>query len=224
MRACCWCVYVATKNFDLKLILKESVVKAGEAKEYMFSSIDRAEYRGLVDYMESKSLNVVKPQEAVKADLDLGEDDDDEDEDEEEDGDYQAPASDDDDDDMGSDDESGNGSDSDGSGGGSGSEDEKPKAKAKKEKEVKAKKEKAPTKAAAKKRTRDEDEDGGKKKRQKKEKKEKDPNAPKGATTSFMLFSNEVRGQVSALVTVRCRLDVIGPRDVCLLWMAAVYR
>eukprot|EP01033_Poteriospumella_lacustris_P001997 gene1997-1453_t len=116
----------ATKNFDLKLILKESAVKAGEAKEFMFSSIDRAEYRNLVEYMESKSLN----------------------------------------------------------------------AKAKKEKEVKAKKEKAPTKAAAKKRTRDEDEDGGKKKRQKKEKKEKDPNAPKGATTSFMLFSNAVRGQV----------------------------
>jgi structure-specific recognition protein 1 len=217
------CVYVATKNFDLKLILKESAVKAGEAKEFMFSSIDRAEYRNLVEYMESKSLNVVKPQEVVKADLDLGEDDDDEDEDGSEDGDYQAPASDDDDDDMGSGDESGSGSDNDGAGGGSGSEDEKPKAKAKKEKEVKAKKEKAPTKAAAKKRTRDEDEDGGKKKRQKKEKKEKDPNAPKGATTSFMLFSNTVRGQVRALL---CAMPFRINLTTCrvLLWVAIVDR
>lgn len=218
------CLYVATKNFDLKLILKESAVKAGEAKEFMFSSIDRAEYRNLVEYMESKSLNVVKPQEVVKADLDLGEDDDDdEDEDGSEDGDYQAPASDDDDDDMGSGDESGSGSDDDGAGGGSGSEDEKPKAKAKKEKEVKAKKEKAPTKAAAKKRTRDEDEDGGKKKRQKKEKKEKDPNAPKGATTSFMLFSNAVRGQVRALL---CAMPFRINLTTCrvLLWVAIVDR
>lgn len=187
---------LATKNFDLKVSLKESAYKAGEAKEYTFSSIDRAEFRVLLEYMESKNINVIKPQDDKKGDLDLGEDDDD-DEEEESDGDYQSPGSDDDNSDNGSGTGSGSGSDSDDdsdSGSGSGSdEDKKPKAKSKKEKPA--------AKASSKKRAR-EDEEGGKKKRQKKEKKQKDPNAPKGATTSYMVFSNAIRGSVSYIFSL----------------------
>jgi structure-specific recognition protein 1 len=174
---------IATKNFDLKVSLKESAIKAGEARDYTFSSIERSEYRGLVAYMESKNLNVIKPQEEKRADVDLGEDDGD-DEDEESDGDYQAPASDDDENsgiESGSDSENDN-SDNDSESGSDG--DKKPAVK--KEKKVSASSKKRPRGY----------EDGGKKKRQKKEKKEKDPNAPKGATTSYMLFSNDVRAAV----------------------------
>lgn len=184
----------ATRNFDLKVSLKESAMKAGEARDYVFTSIDRSEYRGLVAYMESKNINVIKPQEEQqRATMDLGEDDD-EDEDEESDGDYQAPASDDDeeensDDGSGSESDSDNGSDS---GSGSGSDTEK-KPKMKKEKKTKIS-----ASALSSKKRKHEDEEGGKKKRQKKEKKEKDPNAPKGATTSYMLFSNEIRSSVKA--------------------------
>jgi structure-specific recognition protein 1 len=175
----------ATKNFDLKVSLKESAIKAGEARDYVFSSIDRSEYKGLVAYMESKNLNVIKPQEEKRANVDFGEEDDD-DEYEESDGDYQSPASDDDDDDENSGNESGSDSDNDNDSGSGFDEDNRPAAKKVKKASV-----------SSKKRPRDE-EDDGKKKRQKKEKKEKDLNAPKGATTSFMLFSNDVRASVKA--------------------------
>jgi len=165
----------ATKNFDLKVYMKESAVKPGEARDYTYLSIDRAEYSNLYDYLASKEITVRNPKVAQTntVGLDLGDDDEDSDE---EDDDYKAPASEssegEDDDDENSDEE----------GGGGGGE-----KKASSSSEPKAGKKRS-SKAVA-------DEGDKKKKRQKKE---KDPNAPKGATTSFMLFSNANRAAMKA--------------------------
>ena len=153
----------------MKIILKDSVVKTGEARDYTFQSIDRGEYKILLDYLESKRINVVNPQAAAETKMDLGEDDD---EDEEDDEDYNAPASSEDEDSGGSGSESG----SDEGSGDEGSE-AKPKKVAATE-----------TKKASKKRAAKESSDGGDRKRAKKEKKVKDKNAPKGATTAWTSF------------------------------------
>lgn len=158
----------ATKNFDLKVYMKESAVKPGEARDYTYLSIDRAEYSNLYDYLESKEIKVRNPKVAQTnaAGMDLGDDDEDSDE---EDDDYKAPASEssegEDDDDENSDEEGGGGS----------------------EKKEAASSE--PTKAGKKRSSKAVAEDGeNKKKRQKKEKKEKDPNAPKGMNLCLIII------------------------------------
>jgi hypothetical protein len=53
----------ATRNFDLQVTLKDSAVGSGEAKEYIFMSIDRSEYASLFDYIKSKEIPIKNPQE-----------------------------------------------------------------------------------------------------------------------------------------------------------------
>jgi structure-specific recognition protein 1 len=52
----------ATRNFDLVITLKSSAVSSNEPKEYNFSSIDRAEFPALIDYIQSKEIPVNKPE------------------------------------------------------------------------------------------------------------------------------------------------------------------
>jgi hypothetical protein len=132
---------IATRNFDLRLRMKESAVKTGESRDYIFLSIDRSEYSNLYDYMVSKEITVNNPKLTAAAgagEMDLGMDDDEE---ESEDEDYKAPAES-DSDGGGSDDDDDENSD------GGGSHKEESQQPKKKEKAVAAPKKKEAVKPA----------------------------------------------------------------------------
>jgi len=59
-------VEIATRNFDMLVILKNSAVGSGESKEYMFMSIDRSEYASLFDYLKSKEIPIKNPQQVIQ--------------------------------------------------------------------------------------------------------------------------------------------------------------
>ena len=48
------------RNFDLAITMKTSGVK-GEAREFSFNLIDRAEYKSLLDFLSSKKLTIKNP-------------------------------------------------------------------------------------------------------------------------------------------------------------------
>lgn len=80
----------ATRNFDMIVTVKAGSASAGEAREYNFSGIDRAEYGNLVEFLSSKKMRVKEEADTAKpisVDWDEG---DEEDEGSEEDGDYEG--------------------------------------------------------------------------------------------------------------------------------------
>jgi len=183
----------ATKNFDLKISTR------GDGKEHTFTSIDRNEYKGLLEFLTAKGLKIRNLVETAAAEnearkramgLDGSSSDDDmpqrgpadSNDEDSPDEDFVAPkdASDDDDDDD-DDDEDGSGSDE---------EEEKPKKKKKKAKSPSPEKKKKKKKRKA-----DEDEP---KKPAKKAKKKKDPNAPKGKSSAFIFFGSATRAEIKA--------------------------
>merc|ERR1712072_946932 len=151
----------------------------GDGKEHTFTSIDRNEYKGLLEFLTAKGLKIRNLVETAAAEnearkramgLDGSSSDDDmpqrgpadSNDEDSPDEDFVAPkdASDDDDDDD-DDDEDGSGSDE---------EEEKPKKKKKKAKSP------SPEKA----------------------KKKKDPNAPKGKSSAFIFFGSATRAEIKA--------------------------
>ena len=48
------------RNFDLAITMKTAGVK-GEAREFSFNLIDRAEYKSLLDFLSSKKLTIKNP-------------------------------------------------------------------------------------------------------------------------------------------------------------------
>lgn len=211
----------ATKNFDLKVSLR--ALAGDPAREHTFTSIERGEYKNLLEFLTAKGLKIRNLQEtaaryeksakeamgiggsssddepdAYKAKLSSsrGGPEDSHDDEESPDEDYDGGG---DLDERESDDDSG----SDGS---SNSGDDAPpdvdgasgkKKKAKKAEAAAAEKpEKPPPKkkaAAPKKREREAAASPAKKKRKK-----KDPNAPKGKSSAYIMFGNATRAAVKA--------------------------
>jgi structure-specific recognition protein 1 len=172
-----------TRNFDLAVVLKGSAAKTQGVKEYVFTAIDRGEYKNLNEYVVSKKIRV---RNAVvvnnKANYNEGSDDDaprareaDEDDESEDDEDYDADAAQKDEDaaaanDSGSDSDDSSmseGSDIENARGGSGNKRKKAASTPKKKPAAKGKK--------------------GKK---------KDPNAPKKPISSFFYFSGAMRPKI----------------------------
>merc|ERR1712072_348375 len=168
----------------------------GDGKEHTFTSIDRNEYKGLLEFLTAKGLKIRNLVETAAAEnearkramgLDGSSSDDDmpqrgpadSNDEDSPDEDFVAPkdASDDDDDDD-DDDEDGSGSDE---------EEEKPKKKKKKAKSPSPEKKKKKKKRKA-----DEEEPT------KKAKKKKDPNAPKGKSSAFIFFGSATRAEIKA--------------------------
>ena len=184
----------STRNFDLAVTLKRTTSDMPQ-KEYLFSGIEKSEYKNLSSFLMSKKIRVKNAaQNAVVGRKqqnfsEVGSDDDVEDQgddsDSEDDGDYgDADAAKDEESDSSSD--SGSDSDSDMS---EGSDVREARAKSggrNGAEEGASRKRKAAQKSkpASK---------GGKKK-----KKKKDPNAPKGARGSYMFFSNAKRAELKA--------------------------
>lgn len=158
----------ATKNFDLKLILRPSVqAYYGDVKEFEFAGIERQEFNNLHSFLKSKKLKVEEVEVASKSLVEeLGED---------------IPEdSDEEDDDYNSDNasESSSGDDSDDSG-----------LVEIASSEGKSKKRKKSDSGSGK--------QASKKKAGKPEKKQKkDKNAPKGAQSAYILFGNDVRASI----------------------------
>ena len=55
---------LATRNFDLSVRLNADA--KSEAREYIFSAIDRTEYGSLFDFFTSRRLNVIVPEVIAK--------------------------------------------------------------------------------------------------------------------------------------------------------------
>mmetsp|Transcript_16453 Transcript_16453/g.49540 ORF Transcript_16453/g.49540 Transcript_16453/m.49540 type:complete len:686 (-) Transcript_16453:49-2106(-) len=199
----------ATKNFDVR------VQTRGGGPEHLFSSIDRTEYKGLLEFLTAKGLKIRNLQETAAAETqarrqamglgDPGDSSDDEpamggiqDSNDEEsvDEDFVAPKKgDDDDSDSDSDDGddgSGGGGDDDGDGDDSGEEDEAPKPEKKKKKKKEHKEPKPEKKASKPKKRPAEDAPPAKKKKKAK----KDPNAPKGKSSAFIFFGGSERAKI----------------------------
>jgi hypothetical protein len=49
---------LATRNFDMVVTVKVSSLAAGEARDYNFSGIDRAEYNNLQQFLSSKKMKI----------------------------------------------------------------------------------------------------------------------------------------------------------------------
>ena len=80
----------ATRNFDMIVTVKAGSASAGEARDYNFSGIDRAEYGNLVEFLSSKKIRVKEEADTAKplsVDWNEGEE---EDEGSEEDDDYEG--------------------------------------------------------------------------------------------------------------------------------------
>jgi len=183
----------ATKNFDLKISTR------GDGREHTFSSIDRNEYKGLLEFLTAKGLKIrnlvetaAAENEARKRALGMGDSSDDDqpaqreaDQDSQDedspDEDFVAPKA-----------ESSDGSSEDEEGDGSGSdkEEEKPTKKKKKVKEA------SPEKKKKKKKKRKAE--PAEEKPKKKTKKKKDPNAPKGKSSAFIFFGSATRAEIKA--------------------------
>ena len=164
------------RQFDLKVNTKSTAITGDTSREYTFTSIDKAEYGLLYDFLASKNLPIAteKEQGGRKSLAGLDDDDIPGDDSEEEDDDYEGGSN-----DSESDDDSG----SDASGSGKEDSDGGEKKKRKKEKNKTPKKSKKASKV-----------DSGKKKKKAK----KDPNAPKKPLSAFFLFSNSQRAAVRA--------------------------
>jgi structure-specific recognition protein 1 len=149
-------------------------------------------------------------QQPAAAAMDIGGDEEDEEEDEEDDEDYNSA--------KGSNqsdvEDEGSSESGESEGGGGSDNEEKPKKekkekkekkvkvekgeKVKKEKKEKKEKSEKPEKSSKKRKEGDEEGGGGGATKTKKKRAKKDKNAPKGALTAFMLYSNSVRSQVKA--------------------------
>jgi structure-specific recognition protein 1 len=168
------------RTFDIEFTLKKNDV-VGESK-YLFVSVDRAEAQPLAQYLESKNVQVINPQnndrkaKGMFVGMDGG--DDDEEEDEEDDGDYKAGQS------------SGSENDSDDSGGSD--EEEEGEKEAKPAKKRVAKAETSPREKGPKREKKEKAPAG------KKTKKPKDKDAPKRGMSAYMLFANSQRNVVKA--------------------------
>lgn len=161
------------RQFDLKVNTKSAAVTGDTSREYTFTSIDKAEYGLLYDFLASKNLPIAteKEQSGRKSLAGLDDDDIPGDDSEEEDDDYEGGSN-----DSESDDDSGS------SASGSGNEDSDGGDKKKRKKE---KSKKSPSKKSKK-------VESGKKK------KTKDPNQPKKPLSSFMLYSAALRATIKA--------------------------
>lgn len=181
----------ATRNFDLRVTMK-SFGGDSRVEEHVFASIERAEYKPLLSFLSEKKLNLVNLEaddtsERQNLSEVLGDEDDDdesrgsEDEDEEEDDDFRPNQREDDDDDDDDGDE----------------EDEEEKEDV--QPTVKAVSSKKKTKRDA---EADDTPRPGKKakvsakKPTTKKKRKKDPNAPKGKSSAYIIFSTAKRSEL----------------------------
>lgn len=53
----------STRNFDLAVILKSSALAGGSSQEYTFSGIDRSDYAGLYNFLSGKNIRIKNLQE-----------------------------------------------------------------------------------------------------------------------------------------------------------------
>ena len=162
------------RQFDIKVNTKSTAITGDTSREYTFTSIDKAEYGLLYDFLASKNLPITteKEQGGRKSLAGLDDDDIPGDDSEEEDDDYEGGSN-----DSESDDDSGS------SASGSGNEDSDGGDKKKRKKEKS--KSKSPSKKSSKL-------DSGKKKKKAK----KDPNAPKKPMTAFFLYAATQRANI----------------------------
>mmetsp|Transcript_20789 Transcript_20789/g.20146 ORF Transcript_20789/g.20146 Transcript_20789/m.20146 type:complete len:575 (+) Transcript_20789:89-1813(+) len=178
------------RNFDLTVTMKSGGPKGGTI-EHSFNLIDRAEYKPLFDFLESKKLEIRNPpaeeeagggkRGAIEAAF-LGEEGGD-DEDSEDDDDYEGGKS----------DAESSGDDSKGSS----DEDNEEEAPVKSEKKRKApEKESRSSSSSSSSKVKKEKEEKPDKGSKKKAKKVKDKNAPKGASSSFLFFSSDKRKDI----------------------------
>mmetsp|Transcript_7860 Transcript_7860/g.23389 ORF Transcript_7860/g.23389 Transcript_7860/m.23389 type:complete len:682 (-) Transcript_7860:48-2093(-) len=194
----------ATKNFDIKIVMNGKSSEPG--KEHSFTSIERNEYKGLLEFLHAKGLNIKDLKETAAREerdrkaalgMDSGSDEEDayaqrlknqaaaesnEEDEESPDEDFVAPG--------GGDGESSSSSDDDDDGSGDDS-DAPPKPETKKAKKERPPKTEKPAPKPAKRKAEPDE-----KPAKKKAKKKKDPNAPKGKQSSFILFGSSVRGKI----------------------------
>lgn len=164
---------LGNRQFDLKVTTKSTAVTGDTSREYTFTSLDKAEYGLLYDFLASKNLPITSEKETGTRKSLAGLDDDDIPgaDSESEDDDYEGGSN-----DSESDDDSG----SDGSGSG-GEDDEGEKKRKKKDKTPKKSKKSSEV-------------DSGKKKKKAK----KDPNAPKKPLGAFFIFAGKMRSSIKA--------------------------
>ncbi len=55
----------STRNFDLAVMLKSSAATANTSQEYTFSGVDRSDYQGLYNFLSSKNISIKNLQETV---------------------------------------------------------------------------------------------------------------------------------------------------------------